>query len=1165
MSSAAPRLDLAARSRLRVLRGARAMEAALLEDLDALLPPGRLPLAALARPVRVLVPGRSLRLHLASALARARTGGLVGLSIGTLQALALEILDRAGEPPPGSASAFDVLVRRFAREEAPLSLALEPLADGYAAVTGAVRDLVDAGLDPTVLEPLEELLDQLSPERVPPDQRERARSLLRVACEVIAEMERLDIGRAGALYGRAAEVLQREPEAALPVSTLLVYGFTEPPGCAMDLLEALVKVVPSVVYVDHPPDPAHPERLDIGAACTRRLIERLEGRGQAARDEEPPRAAPPPASRPTLFRAAGATEEAREVAHRVRALLDAGVPPERIGVVARDLQAYRVPLRAQLSRLGVPFSGVGALAPPGGMGRRIHAMLELLREREATSMDRWLDALGPRGRVGQRAVQPRRWRPVRLWDLRLGLRALGATDLEDVAALDVEKVLDGRDAVPLPVRHGVWEPAAEAVDEGDASDPDEGEERVMQGGRPLRLSRRRLSGDLLRTAVAAAGDLLGRFRGWPATANLSEHRAHLERLLKEELGWDQDYLGMPPVFGALSALEREFPRSFQLGLDELVLLVARTLYDIGAGPIGGVGAGVAVLNAGEARGRTFEHLFVLGLNRDAFPKIVAEDPLFPDAVRRPLREVLGDLPLRLDAFDRERHLFASLVASSPEVTLSWQFVNDDNRERPPSPLVERLCWERGQEGEDRPRRVRQEIPKVEPLFSRADRAPPPGRALPVEDHVLLAALARDRAIWRALLPVAFADLLGPEGALVEPRALARARAGVLDEVDPDLRSPEGLARRARLGPYYGLIGELRDTGDLRDQPIYVTTVERMGGCPWQVFLERLLRLEPPPDPLQDLPGVDERMVGNTVHLVLQRVVTAALGDALERPLEEVRDREPVPVRWPAHEEVEALLEQAAREVLTEEGFGLAGFVSALVTRARPYLQSAREADWSGGALDVLGAEVEGRVEVRDAAGRPREIRFKADRVDLGASGAIRLTDYKTGRDPLAVKSEGKRKEKLLKRVQEGQNLQAVVYALAGGEGDAQGRYLYLKPDLEPARREAAVSAAEPGFAEAFEDAARTVLSAWDRGSFFPRLVEPLEDREPARCKRCEVAQACLRGDSGARGRLKRWVESAQARASEGAPLPAEEQAALAVWSLGRDPLAGSGDAGGGER
>ena len=75
---------------------------------------------------------------------------------------------------------------------------------------------------------------------------------------------------------------------------------------------------------------------------------------------------------------------------------------------------------------------------------------------------------------------------------------------------------------------------------------------------------------------------------------------------------------------------------------------------------------------------------------------------------------------------------------------------------------------------------------------------------------------------------------------------------------------------------------------------------------------------------------------------------------------------------------------------------------------------------------------------------------------------------------------------------------------------------------------------------------RRLLAAWDAGSFPPRLLRPDRDEEPATCRGCGVKEACLRGDSGARLRLARWM---QRLASEPSAHAAEDRAAR-IWQLG---------------
>ena len=116
---------------------------------------------------------------------------------------------------------------------------------------------------------------------------------------------------------------------------------------------------------------------------------------------------------------------------------------------------------------------------------------------------------------------------------------------------------------------------------------------------------------------------------------------------------------------------------------------------MGVDALGGAGGGVRVLSVIEARAHTFEHLFVLGLNRDLFPRRVSEDPLLPDALRRALAAVLPDVPVKARGFDEERYLFAQLVSAAPSVALSWQALSDDGKEKTASPLVEGLVQTAG--------------------------------------------------------------------------------------------------------------------------------------------------------------------------------------------------------------------------------------------------------------------------------------------------------------------------------------------------------------------------------------------------------------------------------------------------------------------------------------
>lgn len=1074
----------------------------------------------LVSPVRIIVPSRSLRLHLSAAMGRRLGRSVAGVLVQSLHRLALEVLERAGEAPPRGTPLFEVVAQRLARRESALRRGLEGLVDGYAAVTGTVRDLFDAGLEPALAEAVEEALATDGRHAGSRAEVDRARALVRVAARAEIWMRGRGLGRVSSLLRRATELVESDPAGLLPARAVLIHGFSDATGVATDLVQTLLRRRSAWLLLDHPPDTAGAvageEVVGVERAFTERFSERLT---MVAPLEEVPGDFVPPVPHVDGFEALGGESEAREIALRVRGLLEAGTRPETIGVVARDLTRYRLLLRRHFRRLGIPFSGVGEPGALGPAGRRARAFLDLIRRGEEVPADRWLDAV----------VSFEGHRAGLLVDLRLALYTLGAGRLRSVAELPVDDILKDKDSFPLPIRQGLRTSGA---------DPDADEADLAVGGdegQGAYAPRRRIDAPRLRNAVLAAGRLRERLAGWPDETRAVEHFMRLRRLLAADLGWKKDMEEVQPVFAALDELEAQVPGDLPLTRDELRLLLARSLDGVGMDPLGGDGGGVQVLTVMEARGWTFDHLFLVGLNRDVFPRPVREDPLLPDDLRRVLQRVLPDIPIKRSGFDEDRYLFAQLLSASPAVTLSWQGSDDDGAPLSVSPLVERL-------------RAGIDTAKAPPLY-----ALPRGEARrprPAAEHAVLAGLFGPRQALAPVLSAALAES-HPDAAL-GMGALAHARLAVLDEMDPDRRTSEGRATAAELGPYFGFLGGMSQAEDPRRRDLYVTYLENLAACPWQLFLGRLLKIEPTPDPLDALPGADPLLLGNLVHATLERVVALAAPELFEAeeapPLAEVLARQPVPVAWPNAADLDRVLLAEAARLLAEEGIFLPGLARALADRVRPLLDAARESDWGDGTLPVLGVEVEGELTVHDEAGRPRPLRFKADRLDQW-EGRLRWTDYKTGKPISDKRGADTRRRHFLARVKTGAYLQGVAYLLASKEigQDSAGRYLFLRPDV--GEREFAVAPEDAQFVRAFDVAVAAVLGAWETGSFFPRLVDATGRNEPPRCAFCAVAEACLRGDSGSRLRLFDWAGRAQEQARAGQTLPAADRAAWKVWRL----------------
>lgn len=1073
-------LDLRLPSRVRVARGPRAVEALLLRELERLVPGGCDP-ALLAVPVRVVVPSRSLADHVSTAVARRAGRAVLGVSIRSLDALAQEVAVRGGCPLAGGEALFHSLVRERARLEPSLRGGLDALDDGYAAVEANVRDLLDAGFEPAHRDPLADAIADAAAGELAA----RAQAVLDVTTGLARILEEGRVGHRSLLLRRAADLLRDAPE-LLPARAVLLLGFADATGVQLDFLEQLLRLPGASLFLDRPADPADPGREDSGAVFTRRVVERL------APGALPPAEGGSAAAELEVLHAPGPESEVRAVADRVAELLQGGLTPESVGVVARDLAAYRLPIRRHFRRLGIPFSGREPTGPPRQAGRRLSGLLALLREGSRFAAERWLDLV----RLDEVSSFRRRA------DVSLALHALGAPRLEDLARAELQRELAGDGGFRLPVRTGL---------------------ETGEGGRGPWAPHREVPLAALRAAAGSAASLCQRLEGWPNRARLDDHLAELRAVVTGELGWGGRAPGLEEVANLWHCVDALGGVELERG--DFLLLLERELGGAGCDELGGAGAGVRVLSVMEARQATFEALFVLGMNRDLFPRTITEDPLLPDFLRLRLRAVLPELPVKREGVDEERYLFAQLLGASPRVTLACCVTDDDGKRRQPSPLVERL-------------RLAGPLGAPLPLPSlHGRRRLEEGRAHTAHEHALLAGLHGTRERFAALLPAAL-----DEAWRDDRQALAEPRLAVLREIDAVARQPRDL------GPYFGFVGPRLEAGDLRDAPLYVTTAERLAGCPWQAFLARLLRLELLPDALAQLPrAVEGRLVGSLVHDVLERIVSA--GEEEHPTLEGVARRQPREVPWPEQAQLEGWLEEAARSTVRDEGIGLPGYHRVLAAAARPSLERARAVAWAGGAPQVLGAEVTGEVRVRERGAGQRTLHFRADRVDRLSEG-LRLLDYKTGTAQATARSPKSRRDKLRALVSSGVLLQAAAYAVGAQQATgaaARGEYLFLKPGTEEHAARLAVEAEDEELVACFEDAVAAALEVWGHGSFFPRLADPDGD-EPRPCSWCDVREACWRGDSGARARLVEWVDG-----HAGLPedrLTSAERALLGLWRRG---------------
>jgi hypothetical protein len=289
-------------------------------------------------------------------------------------------------------------------------------------------------------------------------------------------------------------------------------------------------------------------------------------------------------------------------------------------------------------------------------------------------------------------------------------------------------------------------------------------------------------------------------------------------------------------------------------------------------------------------------------------------------------------------------------------------------------------------------------------------------------------------------------------------------------------------------------------------------------------------------------------VGNVVHAALARLLSPALPP--EHSLEGALARGPATVTAPDPRQLARAVERAAEAVAREAGITWPALRRALAARAQPHVERALELDLGsapGSRLVVLGVELAGSFAEGD-----RRLGFRVDRVDRLEDGRLRFSDYKTGAPLTRAVGGETRLRRLRLAVARGEALQVVAYLRGALElgARARGRYLYLDPTLGPQLSELALEESDP----ALRVLPRTVallLSAWEQGVFFPRLEDP-SGKEPRACERCALAEACVRGDSGMRRRLRELVAGVGEEHRRGGELARPLETLLALYQL---PLA----------
>lgn len=998
-----------------------ALEEAFLARLAELAPgPGRA--------VAVVAPSRRLAERLERLVAAERGLALLNLRFHTFHSLALEALEPAGGPSArwiGHGLFHDKILDRLLAEAGA-----KPSRGLAAAYRSSLRDLIDAGVEPGQFR---EHLEGLIPD---PADRRRLEALVGLEAAYRRRLEEARLLAPSGLAREAAEAASSGKAASLAgYRELMYYGFYDLTGTQADFFEAVTGAYPCSLFF-----PCRKGRP--GFAFAERFLRVKLGRSPATHLSVSPEATAlgtaldalftPGAQgspRPGGFRvfsASGARDEAWLVAKEILALRSRpGAPAfHEIGVVARTLEPYRAAVSQVFAENRIPYwtsSGGALLRHPAA--KQILALLTL-RRREFPARAVLDVAQSPqfrRDRDGGFADTAEWTRAVRALAIHSGwLQWEGR--LRPFLAEDLALGPPDGDGPRVKARHvaGLW-------------------------------------AWLVRLREELAGPVGLGPDPWP------EMVRHAKRVVEENLVAPEPGAGREAWDAALAALESLAafgPAAPDAGFDEFLDTLEEGLRRAELPPPA-PNQGVRVLDAMDARGESFRHLFLIGLQERVFPRQVREDPLLPDPVRSRLEHPGGYWVLpKLEGYAEERLLFTLLAGAAREsLTCVYPRSSDEGRALVPSIYLRELCRAAGTDLESAGRVPKRPFEKLE--FAGEERLSP-------KELALLA--ARGTRASRALL-----EPLGLDHELFDGCRK---------------RLPE-LSRSGGLGPMDGLIGE--PTGWLaraRARGFSPTALEQFIRCPFQFFASRLLGLGDVEEPLErgELSALSR---GDLAHRVLER---------FHRSLVEAGFWSRGDGRW------EPQLERAMQDVLGRTGWRELGVYPVVWEAARLRLEERLRAL---AALDVARIRETGLVPWKfeeelagGAGGVP--LRGRVDRVDRSADGRVWVVDYKSGKGPARLRDALRK----MRSLQPPLYLELAVASGAAGESRVAGAALYCLEGTKDDPAAPAVVALDASGWLALREPLQANLAdhvgRMARGEFF--IAQ--DDRIGGACRWCSFAAVC---------------------------------------------------------
>lgn len=786
-----------------------------------------------------------------------------------------------------------------------------------------------------------------------------------------------------------------------------------------ELLEALATRAPDLLAV-------HPE----GDARTKSFLKRALA--SATRDArapvspgalgrlqsrlfDPASAAPSAVDdRVVVVSAPGESRECVEIARRIHREAERGVPFDRMAVLLRAPTAYRPHLQEAFRRAKIPAHFAQGVSRPDPAGRAFLALLACAAE--GLSARRFAEYLSlgqvpePTA-VGAPPEPPpsaERWvkSDDELLPAALAREVEGPRPPEEDAMLPSPRRWERLivDAAVIGGR-GRWTRRLDGLQHELSSDLDALDDRDPDSPRALGIQRSMADLAALR---AFALPLLESVDALPELADWTSWLEALAALATRALRQPNR------VLSVLSELAPMGPIG-PVNLSEVRLVLAARLRDLLVPPETSTAGRVLVVPIELARGLSFEVVFVPGLAEKLFPQKVVEDPILRDDARIALGPD-AHLPTNDDRVADERlALRLSVGCAQSRVVLSYPRIDLDQA-RPRVPSFYGLEVLRASEGslfgfEELTRRAEQAASTEGAAATRLGWPAPasPSDAIDEAEH--------DLALLASLLH--------------RPPNETKGTARYLLEANEHLaRALRFRARRwlKRWTPADGLVDPSGDAlAAVRTQlptarAYSPTALQNFASCPYRFLLQAVHRLAPRevPEPIEEL---DPLQRGTLVHEVLFELLVG-LRDEDRLPLK--------PADFPAlRDRLDEVVERVAarfREQLApaidrvwDDG------IASIRADVREWLARAVEpSDWVPWKFELSFGLGDRRA--RDPSSKPDPVvlgsglrlRGSIDLVERRSDGAVRATDYKTGKARAHHDSI----------LSGGQVLQPVLYALA---------------------------------------------------------------------------------------------------------------------------------------